>query len=569
MIIWLINVFIERELKMRRLILFLFIIIFIMPFVFCSKLIVGSDQGYPPFEFKHGNSITGFNVELMREIAKLEKLDIEMTAGPWSEIREAFENHEIDVLTGFYYYPSRTEYTTFTHPHGYIIYSIFTQNNSTIKSKEELPGKTIIVQKGDVMVDYLQREQIEAEILSYESPELVLSALSEGMGDCALIGQKQGQYLIQEKNIKGIRFINEPLLTIPYCFAVQKGNHELELKLNEGLRKLHLSGRYSEIYNEWFGSSKNRVLSLIITILLIVGAVVFVFLVLFYVWNTKLKELVAKKTETIKAANRIIEKNYNNLKIQNRKLADNEKKLFNANLEAESAIRLKNEFLTNISHELRTPLNGIMGMVLLLNKTQPNQEQQEYIDMLSVSSKQLLKIINQLLDYSVLVQGKLRLEKKPIDFRKFIDETLIPLKQSAFTKKLNFSYQIDSKLPETVWMDENKIRHALMNLVSNGIKYTKKGSVTVDFDKVMIKEENYLRVTIKDTGIGIPFSNLNDIFNSFYQIDGSYSREYAGTGLGLSIAKKSIEMHKGWIEVESELEKGSTFRFFIPLKNST
>ena len=721
---------------MRRFILFLFIIILIPLFVFSSDLTVGADQGYPPYEYKQGNSITGFNVELSREIAKLEKLDIKIIAGPWSEIRGAFEDQEIDVLTGFYYYPSRTEYTTFTHPHGYIIYSIFTQNDSSIKSKEDLPGKTIIVQQGDVMVDYIEREKIEADILTYESPELVLSALSEGMGDCALIGQKQGQYLIQEKNIKGIRFINEPLLTIPYCFAVQKGNHELELKLNEGLRKLHLSGRYSEIYNEWFGSSKNRVLSLMITILIIVGGIVFIFLVLFYIWNAKLKEQVAKKTQTIKAANRIIEKNNTHLKIQNRKLAINEKELINvnklyqslfnamriivlskneeemnrklfpmlvekfnitlflmislkkdsqgaticqvqesysqissfkaefedfvlnntgllqeqqrftqgeldnfirgfccqdvvdylqikeivtlplqlhdekklwcfftketgsftreilhhlkqlsedyafavslyrtrqeiinANLETESAIKLKNEFLANISHELRTPLNGIMGMVMLLNKTQPNQEQQEYIDMLSLSSKQQLKIINQLLDYSVLEEGNLKLEIKPIIFQDFVDETLLPMKQSAISKELDFTYHIDSKVPETVWMDENKIRHALMNLVSNAIKYTKKGSVTVDFDEVMIKEDNYLRVTIKDTGIGIPFSNLNDIFNSFYQIDGSYSREYAGTGLGLSIAKKSIEMHKGWIEVESELDNGSTFRFFIPLKN--
>ena len=164
---------------MRRLIFFLFIIIFILPFIFSSALIVGADQGYPPYEYKQGNSITGFNVELMREIAKLENLDIEIIAGPWAEIREGFENQEIDVLTGFYYYPSRTEYTTFTHPHGYIIYSIFTQSDSSIKSKEDLPGKTIIVQQGDVMVDYIEREQIEAEVLTYESPELALSALSE------------------------------------------------------------------------------------------------------------------------------------------------------------------------------------------------------------------------------------------------------------------------------------------------------------------------------------------------------------------------------------------------------
>ncbi|HPF16840.1 MAG TPA: ATP-binding protein, partial [Thermotogota bacterium] len=138
--------------------------------------------------------------------------------------------------------------------------------------------------------------------------------------------------------------------------------------------------------------------------------------------------------------------------------------------------------------------------------------------------------------------------------------------QTAVAKELDFTYSVDSKVPETVWMDENQIRLALMNLVSNGIKYTKKGCVSVVFDSVMVREDNYLRVTIADTGIGIPFSKLNDIFSSFYQIDGSYSREYPGTGLGLSIAKKSIEMHKGWIEVDSELGQGSTFRFFIPLK---
>ena len=722
---------------MKKSFFFILITILILPLtLFSAEIIVGADQGYPPYEYKQGNRITGFNVEIMREIAKVENLDIEIVAGPWATIRESFENQEIDALTGFYYYPSRIEYTTFTHPHGYIIYSIFTQSESMIKGKEDLTGKTIIVQEGDVMVDYIQREEIEADVLAYESPELVLGALAEGIGDCALIGQKQGQYLIQQNNIKGISYIHEPLLTIPYCFAVQKDNRELEYKLNEGLRKLHLTGRYSEIYNEWFGTSDNRVLSVIITVLLISGAVVWTFLILFYTWNTKLKQQVAKKTHTISRAKKIIEKKNKNLKLQNKELAAREmelkdinklykslfnamriivlskgeeemnRKLFkmlmdefdldlllmisvkndeqdkplecyiqenlsfndlitksinkftlkdesllteqkhfkegdikdfvtgfpcremienhqikeivsipiqlngetklwcfftkdkgkfteeilhhlkqlsedyafavslyrtrqeiiNANLETESAINLKNEFLANISHELRTPLNGIMGMILLMKKTQTDEEQKEYLDMLSLSSKQLLKVINQLLDYSILEKANLRLERKALILKDFIDETLLPMKQTALSKGLVFSYHIDSKIPSMVSLDENKLMHALMNLVSNAIKYTTEGHVSVNLDMVLISEEEYIRFTVEDTGIGIPFSSLNDIFASFYQIDGSYSREYGGTGLGLSIAKKSIEMHKGWIEVESELGKGSTFRFLIPLE---
>src|SRR6056297_3921928 len=131
----------KRVLKMKKAIFFLLITILILPAIaFSADIIVGADQGYPPYEYKAGNKITGFNVEIMREIAKLKKLDIEIIAGPWATIRESFENNEIDVLTGFYYYPSRTEYTTFSHPHGYIIYSIFTQSDSTIKSKGDLPG---------------------------------------------------------------------------------------------------------------------------------------------------------------------------------------------------------------------------------------------------------------------------------------------------------------------------------------------------------------------------------------------------------------------------------------------
>jgi len=241
--------------------------------------------------------------------------------------------------------------------------------------------------------------------------------------------------------------------------------------------------------------------------------------------------------------------------------------IINANLETESAINLKNEFLANISHELRTPLNGIMGMTQLLEKTQTDEEQDNYIDMLSLSTKQLLKVINQLLDYSILEKAHLKLVPKPVKLKELIDEILLPMKQTGFSKGVAFSYSIDSKIPVIVTLDENKLRHALMNLVSNAIKYTEKGHVSVSLEIVLIKGADYLRFTIEDTGIGIPFSRLNDIFSSFYQIDGSYSREYGGTGLGLSIAKKSIEMHKGWIEVESELGKGSTFRFFIPTKH--
>jgi len=247
-----------------------------------------------------------------------------------------------------------------------------------------------------------------------------------------------------------------------------------------------------------------------------------------------------------------------------------------ANIQLRELDRLKSAFLANISHELRTPMNSIIGYSdLLLDGVDGriNEEQEKSLGKITDNAKHLLQLINNLLDLSKIESGKIEIEAVHFNLKGLIDSA-VPFFEGMINKKgLTLDIDIEENLP-LVYGDEGKIRHVLINLLNNAIKFTHEGGITISAkisDHGIQHGESpiFAEVCVEDTGIGIKDEDLDKIFSKFMQADISASRKYEGTGLGLSIARGLIALHNGMIWVTSEYGKGSQFYFTIPLKKET
>ena len=240
-----------------------------------------------------------------------------------------------------------------------------------------------------------------------------------------------------------------------------------------------------------------------------------------------------------------------------------ERGLAEARDQADAANLAKSRFLAMVSHEIRTPLNGILGMAELLHDTTLTAEQASYVGAVQTSGQTLLTLIEEILDFSKIEAGKLDLDPKPFVLEDLVESTVELLAPRAQAKEIEIAAYVDPRLPHTMIGDSARLRQVLFNLAGNAVKFTERGGVMIIAEPGSAPDE--VNILVRDTGVGIPPSAQERIFEEFEQADTGATRKYGGTGLGLAISKRIVDRMSGTLVLDSDSQRGSTFMLKLPL----
>jgi signal transduction histidine kinase len=284
--------------------------------------------------------------------------------------------------------------------------------------------------------------------------------------------------------------------------------------------------------------------------------------------NVILEKTVQERTQEILETNEKLTQTINDLYLTNQELVQTSEALKESNQQIAEANQMKTSFLASMSHELRTPLNAIIGFsdLILSGIDGPiNEKQQEDLQSISRSGRNLLHLINDILDLSKIEAGKMQFKRKVIDINSLLTDIKPIVNNLIGEKQIEFHALLGEEI-RFFYADKNKIHQILLNLISNAVKFTEKGAITLSVERqapVHEDAEEYLRFTVTDTGIGVRDQDIQTIFDEFKQINQS-SRNEDGSGLGLSITKKLVELSGGEIWVDQYYRDGSRFHFTVP-----
>ena len=502
-----------------------------------GRIIVGGGDGYEPYHYLADGEPTGFDVELLRAVARVMGLDVEIRLGPWADVRDGLEDGSIDVHVGMSQSAGRSSSYLFSTPYLTQQSGIFVRaDNGSIAGEQDLRGRRIAVQRDGIMADYVRQRGYTDRPLLADSAAEALRMVADGRADCCVMSSFRGLHVLQQEGLAAVVRVGEPVAQSNYGFAVRAGRRDILLRLNLGLALVEKSGEYDRIHARWFGildpqrPTFRDFLKYARWVILPLLAV----LALAFLWSWSLRLQVVRRTAELRQARDL----------------------------AEAASEAKTRFLTTMSHEVRTPLNGIIGMSEVLTSSSLDPQQQEQVAVIGRSARMLQEIITDILEFSDCETGRRRLEAIGFELAPLIGSVVDAVEPGAQAKGLELRLELDPGLPPRAVGDPGALRKVLLHLLDNAVKFTARGHVSLSLSSHRLDDGRVrLEGAVTDTGCGVPPAARAEIFTAFTQADSSPTRAFGGTGLGLAICRNLLELMDGQISVTDGPDGGARFAF--------
>lgn len=523
-------------------------------------IVVGGDHYHPPYEFlDEDGEPAGYNVELTRAIAEVMGIEVRIELKPWSEVRRELEQGEIDILQGMSYSEARTARFDFAPPHAIVHQSIFARRGDPVVEVEELHGKEVIVQRGDIMHDYLIEHDIGAVVIPVDTHADALRALAAGQHDYALVANLPALYLSRELGLTNLVPVARPF-SLRYGYAVRQGDANLLAKFSEGLAILKNTGRHQAIYDRWLGPLEGREgipwqkvgqvgAALSALLLLVLGAIV--------MWNRTLKRQVASRTA---------------------ELRQHQQQLIQADKMASLGI-----LVSGVAHEINNPSSLLLLNLPVLRDAYADAEpilEAHYrthgdfpfgglpysrmreelpcmIDDMQEGTRRIKRIVGDLKDFAR--QGGDE-QGESIDLNAVVG-TAIRLVDSSIRKATRrFATHYAEDLP-AIEGNAQRIEQVVINLVLNACQALQDPAQGIQLTTRHDSGTGRVVLEVRDEGRGIEPESMNRLTDPFF----TTRRECGGTGLGLSVSAGIVREHHGTLTFESSPGEGTTVTLALPV----
>lgn len=505
---------------------------------------LGVDPAFIPYEFfDDDGKYKGIAADYIDLICKKTGLNMVIESGlTWTQAYERAVNKTLDVLPCVVKTEERSKYFLFSDPYVSFQRVIFVRKDNTgIRSFTDLTGKTVAVQKNSSHNSFLKKYS-DISLSLYPTVQEALEAVSKGK-EVAFVGNlATTDYLIESIGIANLKYVDIDVDEDEQVyFAVRNDWPLLVSIINKGLVSMTEEEKIT-IRDHWQGVENEVDYSKVWKVGGMIGGVILLVLVISVFWIIRLRK-----------------------EVKFRKKVQDELHLAKEN--AETANQVKSVFLARMSHEIRTPLNAITGFAYLAKKSDNSSTQQLYLDKITDASRSMLGIINDILDFSKMEAGKISIEHISFDLDRVIQQVISTNYIRIEEQGIGFSMEKDPGIPSFFWGDPTRIEQVLTNLISNAVKFTSKGSVSLSVDLIGKEDRAFdLEFSVADTGIGMSEDQVAQLFKPFEQADSSIRRRFGGSGLGLSIVKNLVELMGGSVFVKSEEGKGSTFKVRLRLE---
>lgn len=497
---------------------------------------IGIDPSFVPFEFITSDGIHGgISSDVLALVASRTGLDFVYNPElKWVDAVQGARDRTIDLLPTVGYTAARAQYVTYLEPYLHFQRSIVVpKGNMSITSFSDLSGRQVAVQRDSSHEGFLSAYP-EVSLRLYDTVEEGLLAVTRG-DEIAFIGNEAtNAYLSREMGLTGLKFIVISEGGVQDLHMAVRNDWPVLARILQKALDSITDAEYAAILGKWISYESSIDYTPVIRIAIMIAILVLIILVISFFWIIRLRKAVREKDH--------------------------------AQREAQTADMEKSRFMARISHEIRTPLNGIRGMAYLLEKTTLDPTQTRYVHAIQGTSQTMQSIINDILEYSRLDEGRVVLESIPFSLDDVLQNCISMESWSIKQKGLELRLNLEDSIPQFLQGDPTRLTQIVANLFHNAVKFTSEGVIELSVSShVLDQDKCLLDLQVRDTGIGMDEEQLRSIFTPFVQANESINRKYGGSGLGLSIVKSLVERMGGTIHVESKPGKGSTFKVTLPL----